>query len=68
MNSAVSESPRPGRTDMSLGMGLLPDLAAFRCAIAIIARAVEVESRYFAIPAAMPRHAGDLLPRLAISV
>jgi hypothetical protein len=38
-------------------------------AIAIIARAVEVESRYLkAIPAAMPRHAGDRLPRLAISV
>jgi hypothetical protein len=50
-------------------MGRLHDLAVFEYAIAIIARAIEVESRYLkAIPAAMPRHAGDRLPRLAISV
>ena len=42
MNSAASESPRPGRTDTILAMGRLHDLAVFECAIAIIARAVEV--------------------------
>ena len=46
-NSAVSESPRPGRiADTVLVMGRLHDPAVFECAIAIIARAVEVESRY----------------------
>ena len=46
MNSAVSESPRPGRTDTLFVMGRLHDPAVVECAIAIIARAVEVESRY----------------------
>jgi hypothetical protein len=69
MNSAVSESPTPDRTDTIFVMGRLHDPAVFECAIAIIARSVEVGSRY--LKRHQPRCRGTRetgLSRLAFSV